>query len=173
MGSYATFVVVCPGCVIEITPPQLHMHFEVEFNAGLPPMLTVGEPGVQGLAITGTHAWGTPRAAATSGLLADVHIPNGGMLLIGAKSIMVAAGVVHVVVGAEVAINEDGAAPNVHCNIAPVTTSCAITMTLLRFRKEIQPKSLRVPAGGSPIPSQTIEQQRHKDAKSGLFPVVP
>ena len=55
-GCYATFVVVCPGCVIEITPPQLHMHFEVEFSAGLPPIVTVGEPGVQGLAITGTHA---------------------------------------------------------------------------------------------------------------------
>ena len=53
------------------------------------------------------------------------------MLLIGAKSIMVAAGVPQVVVGAEVAFNVDGATPKVHCNIAPVTTSCAITMSLL------------------------------------------
>ena len=123
-----------------MTPPQLHIHFDVEFSAGLPPMVTVGEPGVQGLAITGTHAWGTPRAAATSGLLADVHIPNGGMLLIGLLSIIVAAAVPQVVVGAEVAFNVAGAAPKVHCIIAPVTTSCAITMTLFRFPDQISIK---------------------------------
>ena len=125
-----------------MTPAQAHIHFEVEFNAGLPPMVTVGEPGAQGPVILGTHAWGAPWAAITSGLVGAEHIPNGGMLLIGLKSIIVAAGVPQVVVGAEVAFNVAGAAPKLHCNIAPVTTSCAITMTLLNFIKEIQPKSL-------------------------------
>jgi hypothetical protein len=133
--------------VIEMTPAQLHIHFEVEFSAGLPPIVTVGEPGAQGPEVTGMQGWGvkTPSAAAvaaaTCGLAKDVHIPNVGMLLIGAKSMIVAAGVVHVVVGAEVAMSEAGAAPKVHCIIAPVTTSCAITMTLLSFIKEFQQKS--------------------------------
>jgi hypothetical protein len=70
----------------------------------------------------------------------DVHIPNAGIFSMGAKSIIVAAGVVHVVVGAEVATSEAGAAPKVHCIIAPVTTSCAITMTLLSLIKEFQSK---------------------------------
>ena len=125
-----------------MTPPHEQLHFDVEFSALSPPMVTVGEPGDQGAVVTGTHAWGAPWAAATCGLLADVHIPNGGMLLMGAKSIIVAAAAPQVVVGAEVAFNVAGAAPNVHCIIAPVTTSCAITMILLRFTKDFQPKSL-------------------------------
>lgn len=125
----ATFVVVCPGSVIEMTPAQLHIHFEVEFSAGLPPIVTVGEPGAHGAAVLGMQGCGvkTPNAAAvaaaTWGFAIDIHIPNVGMLLIGAKSIIVAAGVVHMVVGAEVAISEAGAAPKVHAIIAPVTTS--------------------------------------------------
>ena len=89
MDCYATFVVVCPACVIEMTPAQAHIHFEVEFSAGLPPIVTFGEPGVQGEVVLGTQGWGvkTPSAAAvaaaTCGLLGDEHIPNAGMLLIG------------------------------------------------------------------------------------------
>ena len=92
--------------------------------------------GTQGIGVKTPNA--AAVAAATWGLDGEEHIPNVGMLLIGAKSITVAAGVVHVVVGAEVAMSEAGAAPNVHCIIAPVTTSCAITMTLLSFIKEFQ-----------------------------------
>src|SRR5437870_4664119 len=78
----ATSVCTWPGKVIWITPPQLHMHLEVLFNAGIGPIITVGEPGAQGAGVTGTQGIGvsTPRAAAvaaaTIGLASDWHIPN-------------------------------------------------------------------------------------------------
>ena len=48
-----------------MTPAQLHIHVEVEFNAGQLPMVTVGDPGVQGEDVTGIQGWGvnTPIAA--------------------------------------------------------------------------------------------------------------
>ena len=57
-----------PGFTICITPPQLHMHLHVLFTAGFPPTNTVGEPGAQGAAVTGTHGCGvrTPIAAAVA-----------------------------------------------------------------------------------------------------------
>ena len=122
----ATLVLVCPGFVIEITPAQVHMHLHDDVSAGKLLTVTVGEPGAHGAGMTGTQAWGAPRAAMTSGLVGAVHIPNGGMLAMGAKSIIVAAGVGAVTVGADVALNVEGAAPKLHCIIAPLTTSCPI-----------------------------------------------
>ncbi len=49
----------------------------------MPPIETVGEPGVQGVTVTGTQGIGvrTPNAAdvaeATAGLLMELHIPKG------------------------------------------------------------------------------------------------
>lgn len=71
-------------------PPQLHMHFDVLLSAGKLPHSTVGEPGVQGAAMTGTHGIGVKApmaaavAAATCGLASDWHMPNGKMLTMGA-----------------------------------------------------------------------------------------
>ena len=65
------------------------MHLHVLFTAGFPPTNTVGEPGAQGAAVTGTHGCGvrTPIAAAvaaaTCGFAMDVHIPNGIIFTIG------------------------------------------------------------------------------------------
>jgi hypothetical protein len=69
----------------------------------------------------------TPKAAdvaeATSGLARDMHMANVGMFSIGAKSRIVAAGTPPTsTVGADVATNDAGAAPNVHAIIAPDTT---------------------------------------------------
>ena len=55
----------------------------------MPPIVTIGEPGAQGAGVTGTHGIGvnTPKAAAvadaTAGLAMDMHMPKGGMLVIG------------------------------------------------------------------------------------------
>lgn len=79
-----------------ITPPYVHIHFEVLFSAGLLFTSTVGEPGAHGAAHAGTHGAcvNTPAAAAvaaiTAGLLGHLHIPKvmGGFGI----SIIVAAG---------------------------------------------------------------------------------
>ena len=97
MLELATLVVTCPGNPIWITPPQLHMHFEVLFKAGCPPIMTVVEPGTQGV-VTGIQGMGvnTPNAAAvaeaTVGLAIEEHTPKVAMLVMGMQSAMVAAG---------------------------------------------------------------------------------
>jgi hypothetical protein len=135
--SYGTSVVNCPGIVMLITPAQLHIHLEVLSSAGKLLIVTVGAPGTQGEAVTGMHGMGvsTPSAAAvaaaTSGLARLMHIPKGGIFAIGAKSMIVAAGMpLTVVVGALVAMSDAGAAPNVHIIIAPMTTCSGIVCSL-------------------------------------------
>jgi len=87
--SQGISVVTCPGKVIEIAPPHVHMHVLVSFKAGMLPMGTVGEPGTHGAAVTGTHGAGvgTPKAAdvaaITAGFEGAVHAPNVGMLTTG------------------------------------------------------------------------------------------
>ncbi len=102
---------------------------EVSSRAGNGPIVTVGEPGAQGATVAGMQGMGvrTPNAAAvaaaTSGLAGDMHMPNVGILAIGAKSMMVAHGTPDVVVvGAEVAIKAAGATPKGHMSNAPVQT---------------------------------------------------
>lgn len=121
-----------------MTPPQLHMHFDALFSAGAVPRITVGEPGTQGAAVTGMHGMGvrTPMAAAvaaaTIGFEGDWHIPNGGMFSMGLLSMMLAAGgppPSTLFIGSTT--SADGATPNVHCKLAPVTTSCP--MSILYF----------------------------------------
>jgi hypothetical protein len=103
-----------------IIPPQVHIVLSPILRAGLVPIITVGELGIQGV-VTGTHGIGvrTPRAAAvaaaTVGLATDEHIPNGAMFIIGAKSIIFPAGNAPQntrFVGRT--FNVDGATPNVH-----------------------------------------------------------
>lgn len=82
-------MVIWPGTEIDITPAQVHMHFEVLSSAGMFPIITVGAPGAHGAGITGMHGTGvrTPKAAvvaaATAGLAMDMHIPKGGMFTMG------------------------------------------------------------------------------------------
>lgn len=105
--------------MIEITPPQLHIHLLVLLSAGLPPTITVGDPGAHGAAHAGTHGIGvsTPIAAdvalATVGFARLLHIPKviGGFGI----SIIVAAGIFDfITVLWEVTVSGAGAAPNVH-----------------------------------------------------------
>jgi hypothetical protein len=88
-----------PGKVMVMVPPQVHWQVESWLRAGTPEMVTATDPGAHGDAVTGMHGIGvsTPRAAAvadaTSGLASEEHIPNVGMLTMGAKSVMVATGI--------------------------------------------------------------------------------
>ncbi len=98
------------------------------------PMSTVGEPGVQGAGIDGTHGMGvsTPEAAAvaetTVGLDGDLHIPNGAMLTIGTLSITVAAGVPVKTRLTGSTTSVEGATPKLHCIAAPMHTCIAIAL---------------------------------------------
>jgi len=109
------------------------MSFEVESSAGILPINTVGAPGAQGAAVTGTQGIGvsTPKAAAvaaaTVGFANDVQTPKGGMFTIGAKSMIVAAGVPVSVRLIGNTTSEEGAAPKLHIIDAPIHTCIAIS----------------------------------------------
>ncbi len=118
-----------PGDTIWMTPAQLHISLEVLFNAGMFAIITVGDPGAQGAAITGMHGIGvsTPSAAAvaaaTMGFAMELHMPNGAMLTMGLLSMMLAAGVPDSTLFAGSTASADGATPKLHCNNAPMQTS--------------------------------------------------
>src|SRR5689334_17489744 len=104
------------------------MHCEESFKAGKLLISTVGHPGAQGV-VAGTQGIGvkTPRAAAvalaTVGLANEEHMPKAGMLLIGAKSMMVAASFPpDIVCVCDVTASDAGAAPKLHCITALCTT---------------------------------------------------
>ena len=128
MAAQGMLVVTCPGKPMVITPPQEHMHVEVLSRAGMPPIRTVGAPGVQG-AVTGMQGMGvrTPSAAAvaeaTMGLAMDIHMPKDGMLTMGAQSIIVAAGAPTMVLLMGSTLRAAGATPKGHIIMAPAVTS--------------------------------------------------
>jgi hypothetical protein len=81
-----------PGLLIVITPPHVQLQVQVAVNAGIPPICVNVAPGAHGPAMTGTHGAGvkTPIAAevaaATAGFDGVLHMPNGGMFVIGIMS---------------------------------------------------------------------------------------
>lgn len=87
--DHGSVTVVTDGFMIEITPPYRHMQVLVLSSAGMPPIKTVGDPGVHGASVVGIHAAGvkTPSfaavAAATTGLAMDAQSGNGVMLMNG------------------------------------------------------------------------------------------
>ena len=114
-----------------ITPSQVHMAFDVLFKAGKLFILTVGDPGIHGLVVTGTQGTGvaTPSFAAVAamkaGFVGAMHITNVGIFAIGAKSMIVAAIGPAAFTGGPfgIATSEVGADPNVHMSDAPIATS--------------------------------------------------
>lgn len=136
-GPHGISVCTVPGLVIEMTPAHAHMHLLMSFSAGMAAMGTVGEPGAHGAGVTGTHGAGvgTPRAAAvaaiTAGFVGAVHIPKVGMFATGLWSMMLAAGLPSTITRlAGGTIRADGAAPKLHCIIAPMTTCFAIDQNI-------------------------------------------
>lgn len=111
---------VWPGLTTCITPPQLHISFEELLSAGKFPIVTVGDPGTQGAAVTGTQGIGvrTPQAAAvadaTVGFAIDWHMPKGRMFTIGLLSIMHAIGIVVITLFSGVTMKVPGARPKLH-----------------------------------------------------------
>ncbi len=59
-----------PGTLIEMTPPHIHISFELLFKVGILPSNTVGAPGIQGAMVIGIHGIGTntPKAAAVAAI---------------------------------------------------------------------------------------------------------
>jgi hypothetical protein len=119
--------------VTSITPPHIHISFELLFRAGIFLIITWGDPGAHGAGVTGTHGIGvnTPMAAAvadiTDGLDGDWHIPKGMMLAIGLLSMMLAAGLdVALTRFTGRTISELGATPKLHFSIAPIQTRLPI-----------------------------------------------
>jgi len=55
-----------------------------------------------------------------------MHMPKGGMLTIGAKSMIVPAGMLVTMTLIVVELKVEGAAPKVQAIVAPVQTSCGI-----------------------------------------------
>jgi hypothetical protein len=99
---------------------------------------------------------------------------------------MVAAGVVHLVVGADVVLNVAGAAPKVQAIMAPVTTSCAIRLAILSIfnwisteisrakitviKREQDADRLLPPAAIQPMPQPgPVIQERRRIRKVFLF----
>ena len=111
-----------------ITPAQAQFRVDVLFRAGVPATSTVGAPGFQGPTGTGMHGMGvkTPKAAAvadaTIGLAMLMQEPNGGMFIMGTKSMMLPAGMLPVITILGVATKLDGAIPMAHFIMAPVQT---------------------------------------------------
>jgi hypothetical protein len=109
------------GLITWITPPQLHISFDVWLRAGYPPISTVGLPGAHGAESNGMQGIGvkTPRAAAvaaaTCGLDGQLHIPKTGMFTNGLLSMIVARGVLLITLFAGSTIKVPGAAPKEHC----------------------------------------------------------
>lgn len=112
----------------------MHVQRLSDVNAGVPPTVTVGEPGAHGPAVTGMHGCGvrTPCAAdvaeATCGFDSVVHMPNGAMFMFGAWSLIRATGWLLPCVGGPdgTTVSADGVVPKVHASWAPLTTIWAI-----------------------------------------------
>lgn len=120
---------------MEITPPQVHMHFELLFKAGKLLIKTVGEPGAQGATVAGMQGMGvsTPKAAvvavATTGFVMVLQSPKVGIFTSGAWSMIVAARGPEVFTGGPLGITDKtlGRVPKEHCIVAPMQTCRAIS----------------------------------------------
>lgn len=92
------------------------------------PSNTFGFPGTQGAMVIGIQGMGvkTPSAAAvaaaTMGLAMLMHVPKGNTFINGLLSMMLAAGMVARTLFVGKTTKLDGAAPNVHFNVAPMQT---------------------------------------------------
>lgn len=126
-----------PGARIVMHPgaPKAHASTEVLFKAGMLASSTVGDPGIQGAGVAGTHGTGVgvPIAAAVAdtkaGLVGDMHIPKDGMFTMGLLSMILAAGWLPVITrfcGSTMRVLIPGGTANMHFNVAPLQTCMGI-----------------------------------------------
>jgi hypothetical protein len=132
----AVSTVVTGGGKTDTVPPHWHWHVAPIPIAGTPAMNTsVG--GVQGAGRMGTHGAG-PSAATTAGFSGLVHSPNGGTLVMGMWSSMVAtgtpAGAVSKCGGPGGTTRVDGVRPRRHINCDPAPARGGMCANLARMR---------------------------------------
>jgi hypothetical protein len=110
----------------EMTPAHKQLQVQALSSAGMPPIVTAGEPGTHGETVAGTHGRGGPSAM-TAGFAGLLHRPNGLMFANGRKSMIVAAPALVPPAGlAGDAASADGAAPKLQVRTAPSTTRTAM-----------------------------------------------
>jgi hypothetical protein len=131
LPDYGTSV-IDPGSEIVIIPAHMHVQVQVLSSVGCCATI-VTPPGTHGALVAGMQGCGvrTPSAAdvaaATWGLAMLLHMPNGMMLVIGAKSWMFAAGwLLHTGRPAGTTTRLDGDVPKEHMSIALLTTCIGI-----------------------------------------------
>ena len=123
-----------------IMDAQAHMIFELLLRVGMLPVRIVGAPGNQGAGVTGTHGTGvgTPSLAAVAaikvGFAGQLHIPNGGMLAIGAELMMFAKGMSTKTPDVGSTFKVEGARPNGQVNTADVEIPRAIINSFFASR---------------------------------------
>ncbi len=128
-------MLVCPGLLICMTPPKLHMSLLLLLSAGILAIRTVGQPGAHGAAVIGVQGIGvnTPSAAAvaaaTAGFAGELHMAKGNIFINGMLSIMFAKGMLFKTIFLGSIISELGAAPKEHAIIAPPQTASPIHIT--------------------------------------------
>lgn len=132
--------VTCPGKVTEMTPPHMHINFELSLTLGIFLTNTNGFPGVHGVVVLGTQGIGvsTPIAAdvadATVGLARDMHTPKGGILTIGLLSIMFAMGTFEaIIILSGNTFKVLGAAPKGHIINPPVQSAIPIFYSFIKI----------------------------------------
>lgn len=118
-----------------MTPPYMQFKVQELFKATLPPTKTVGEPGVQGAVVAGMQGMGvsTPKAAAvaeaTVGFARELHMPKGKIFTKGALSMIEAMGMVDMTFPVGSTVKTEGAAPKLHCKLAPANTPNPICLS--------------------------------------------
>ncbi len=126
-------------------------------TAGMPAMVTLIEPGVHGAVVMGTQGCGvsTPPAAevaaATWGLVIDMHIPKEAMFTFGSMSCTFAAGIESPSTAfAGNTESFEGALPIEHKRAAPLTTRWAMFFSVPHksARWRVSPLSDPVGRGG-------------------------
>jgi hypothetical protein len=118
-------------------PPHWHWQVEESFKAAWPPTVTEVEPGVQGADVIGMHGCGVSVpmaaavAAATCGLLGDMHMPKVAMFTIGFESATHAAVMLEPLTWFTGSTEScEGALPIVQERLAPWTTRLGMGPTL-------------------------------------------
>lgn len=110
-----------------IMPPKAHISLLVLFNAGPDPIIVFEAPGIHGAKVIGVQGFGMNKPAATAGLAGLQHKPKGSMFTKGLPSIILAAGLPFTnkrFKGKTIKLL--GAAPKMHCIMAPAVTSCVM-----------------------------------------------
>src|SRR6478752_4342947 len=119
-----------------MTPPHMHISLSTFCSTGSFTTITLGGlVGIQGAAVAGTQGIGTSApsaaavAAATVGFARLEQTPNGMMFSSGTESVMLATGAPAKTWPVGKTINADGAAPKLHCRVAPAQTGSAISIS--------------------------------------------